>query len=603
MARYKDDSIERVRDAIDMVSLVGARTDLRKAGVSRFEGLCPFHDERTPSFGIDPVKKLYHCFGCGAGGDAIDFVRETEGVGFIDAIELLADRFGVELEVAEEDPAEAQRRAQRQRLFTLLDRTAAYYERVLWEAPEADAARSYLESRGLRRETLEKFRVGYSPSAWDRVLLLSRRAGFSEAEMLDTGLLTRNRQGRVYDRFRGRIMFPLWDSRGRVIGFGGRAMGEERGAKYINTPESRLFHKGNEVYAGHLARAAAAKAREVVVVEGYTDVIALHQAGFENVVASMGTSLTDAQVKRLTMLAPLARLAMDADSAGQEAMRRAARVAGDDLDLLVVQLPAGRDPADIAISSPDDVPTLLSRATELQKFLARRALDTGDLGSARGKDNVLRELGPLFAEIRNPILAGEVKDLIAARLDLTERETAEALERYRNAPPPSGAGRAARASTNDPTPNAVPEDARRPTRSLSAVEEVERTFLAHCLALPAQGREALDAIDFDEHLTTDLHRRLAQHILDHPDTPLEAVPPDDPELRAGVVELEARRTRDALSAAALDAQRLLLEWRRLSRRLKTAQQSGEPGVTEIAAQLQKVRAQHDEAVERSVNSS
>ena len=149
MARYTEDSIDRVREAIDMVDLVGAKTELRRSGVARLEGLCPFHDERTPSFGIDPVKKLYHCFGCGAGGDAISFVRETEGVDFIGAIELLADRFGVQLEVAEEDPEEARRRAQRERLFTLLDRTASYFERVLWEAPEAAAARSYLSDRGL----------------------------------------------------------------------------------------------------------------------------------------------------------------------------------------------------------------------------------------------------------------------------------------------------------------------------------------------------------------------------------------------------------------------------------------------------------------------
>ena len=602
MARYTEDSIDRVRDAIDMVSLVGARTDLRKAGVNRFEGLCPFHDERTPSFGIDPMKKLYHCFGCGAGGDAINFVRETEGVDFIGAIELLADRFGVELEVAEEDPEEARRRAVRQRLFSLLDRTAAYYERVLWEAPEASAAREYLSSRGLSREALATFRVGYSPSAWDRVLLASRRAGFSEAELVDTGLVTRNREGRIYDRFRGRIMFPLWDVRGRVIGFGGRAMGEERGAKYINTPESRLFHKGNEVYAGHLARAAAAKAREIVVVEGYTDVIALHQAGFENVVASMGTALTDAQVKRLAMLAPLARLAMDADAAGQEAMRRAARVAGDELDLLVVQLPEGRDPADIALSSPELVPSILSRAVELQKFLARRALDSGDLASARGKEAVLRELGPLFAEIRSPILAGEVFDLIAADLNLTEQETRRELEKHRNAPPPAGSARRPTRSDESP-PERVPEAARRVSRPPSAVEEIERTFLAQCLALPAQGREALASIDVDEHLTSDLHRRLALLVLSSPEALLDAVPDDDDELRAAVIELEARRARDMASPATLDAQRLQLELRRLTRRRNAARQAGEPGVTEIAAQIEKVRQQLDEAVERSVNSA
>jgi DNA primase len=605
MARYTEDSVDRVRDSIDMVALVGAKTDLRRSGQARYEGLCPFHDERTPSFGIDPAKKLFHCFGCGAGGDAIDFVRETEGVDFKGAIELLADRFGVELEVADEDPEEAARRARRERLFTLLERTATYYERVLWDSPEAEAARSYLLGRGLSEEALRSFRVGYSPSAWDRVMTASRRSGFSEAELIETGLVTQNREGRVYDRFRGRIMFPLWDSRGRVIGFGGRAMGEARGAKYINTPESRLFHKGNELYAAHLARPSAAKAREVVVVEGYTDVIALAQAGFTNVVASMGTALTDAQVKRLAMLAPLARLAMDADSAGQEAMRRAARVAGDELDLRVVALPPGDDPADLATRDPTRMRSLLDSAQEVQLFLIKRMLAAADLSSARGRDAVLRELGPLFAEVRK-VLAWDALDIISSAVDLTADQTREMLHGYRHAPPPSDRAAPRRArDSGDPGPEqeAAPVASRRVSRELSSVEEIERTFLAQCLALPGPGLEALSAIDFEEHFTAPLHRRLAEHIRSHPEDALDAVPAEDAELRGALVDLEARRARDPSSVATLDAQRLQLELRRLTRRLNAARTSGEPGVTELAAQRERVQAQLDTAIERVMSTS
>jgi DNA primase len=601
MARYTEDSIDRVRDAIDMVDLVGTKTDLRKAGVARFEGLCPFHDERTPSFGIDPVKKLYHCFGCGAGGDGISFVRETEGLDFVGAIEFLADRFGVQLEVAEEDPEEARRRAQRERLYSLLERTASYYERVLWEAPEAAAARTYLESRGLTEEALRTFRVGYSPSAWDRVMMASRKTGFSEAELLDTGLVTRNREGRIYDRFRGRIMFPLWDPRGRVIGFGARAMGEERGAKYINTPESPLFRKREMVYAAHLARAAAAKAQEVVVVEGYTDVIALHQAGFENVVASMGTAVTDAQVQQLKKLARTAFLAMDADSAGQEAMRKAARVAGDELDLVVVSLPEGRDPADLATADPAALRGLLESAVDVQLFLVRRSLSTANLTSARGKDTLLRELGPLYAEITNPVLAAEVLDLVSTRVDLSVEQTRELLAQYRNAPPPDGVPRRAAAADEASVGDRPPP---RPlSRPLSAVEEIERTFLSQCLALPGQGREALARISFEEHLTSPLHRRMAELIRDHPTAPLDAVPDDDEELRSAISEVEARRSRDMASPATLDAQRLQLELRRLTRRLNAARQSGEPIVTELAAQREQVQAELHSAMERAMSTS
>src|SRR5665213_779312 len=189
MALYTNESKDRVRDAADFVEIVSARSELRRAGPARYEGLCPFHDERSPSFGIDPGQKVYHCFGCQASGDVFTFVQETEGVDFKGALELLADRFGVEMQLEEEDPKQAARRRQRERLLELLGRTAAYYERCLWEAKEARAAREYLESRGLGEEILREFRVGYSPSAWDRVLLASRRGGFTEQELYATCLL------------------------------------------------------------------------------------------------------------------------------------------------------------------------------------------------------------------------------------------------------------------------------------------------------------------------------------------------------------------------------------------------------------------------------
>src|ERR687897_2863442 len=212
MARYTDDSRERVRDAVDFVELVGARTELKPAGPRRMTGLCPFHDERTPSFGIDPVEKLYHCFGCGAGGDVFKFAMETEGLDFAAALEALAERAGVELEREAEDPREAERRARRERLLALLERTAAYYVRVLWESAEAAPAREYLAGRGLEEGALREHRVGYAPSAWDKVLLASRRTGFGDRELLAAGLASRGREGRTYDRFRRRIMFPLCDS-------------------------------------------------------------------------------------------------------------------------------------------------------------------------------------------------------------------------------------------------------------------------------------------------------------------------------------------------------------------------------------------------------
>src|SRR3954453_14457595 len=372
MPRYTRSSVEAVRDAVDMVDLVSARTELRKAGARSYSGICPFHGERSPSFSVEPVEKLYHCFGCQAGGDAFKFVQEIEGVGFNDAVELLAQRYGVQLEVEAEDPRDAERRLARERLLELLERTAAFYGRYLWDSHEARHARDYLLERGLEEATLREFRVGYAPSAWDKVLLASRKAAFSNREIYDAGLATRGKGGQIYDRFRARITFPLCDSRGRVLGFGARAMGEARGAKYVNTPENDIFHKGRVLFGSDHARASAARAGRVIAgeghtdplalpqaglaaraggglaVEGYTDVLALHQAGLRDCVGIMGTALTEDQVGELSRLAQVVRLALDSDSAGPEAMLRAARVAeGRKLELRVVALPQGRDPADM----------------------------------------------------------------------------------------------------------------------------------------------------------------------------------------------------------------------------------------------------------------
>ena len=377
MPRYTSDSRERVRDAIDFVELVNARTELRKSGQRRYTGLCPFHDERTPSFGIDPVEKLYHCFGCGEGGDVFKFVMETEGLDFGAALESLADRAGVELEAEAEDPKAAKRRDRESRLLALLERTAAYYVRVLWESSEAADAREYLLGRGLSEGALRQFRVGYSPSAWDTVLNASRRAGYANEEIFAAGLAIRGREGRIYDVFRGKVMFPLADRRGRVRGFGARAMRDGQGPKYVNTREGEVFTKGRQLFGVDIARAAAAKAGAVVLAEGYTDVIALHQAGFANAVASMGTALTAEQASELGNLAPLVLLCLDADAAGQTAAARAASVLPSRLELRVVPLPSGADPADIVgeEGGAERMRALLDRAVPFARFQVERTLE------------------------------------------------------------------------------------------------------------------------------------------------------------------------------------------------------------------------------------
>jgi DNA primase len=638
VARYTVESVERVKDAIDMVDLVGSRTELRRAGANRLQGLCPFHEERTPSFGIDPVQKVFHCFGCNEGGSAVDFVMKTEGVDFKTAIELLADRYRVELELEEEDPREAERRRRQARLHELLDRTAAYYERVLWESSEGAAARSYLEGRGLSVEALRRFRVGYSPSAWDRVVVASRRAGYSEGELQAAGLIGKNRT----DRFRERIMFPLWDFRGRVVGFGARAMEGGRPPKDLNTSESPLFHKGRQVYGAHLARAAAAKAGAIIVVEGYTDVIALHQADFDNVVCTMGTAVTEDQVRALRRLAPTAYLAMDADNAGQEAMLRAARVAaGERLELRVIEMPAGLDPAEVAVrEGADGVRARMEKSMPFVRFRVLRTLDTGDVRSAEGKDHVLDELRPVFAELPASVLRSELLRTVSDRLDVPADLVEQLLRRPRtsrpSAPPvprraPGGppSSRPARDAPADPgrdlsaPPPEMPwmpdEDddpgrygpppggspvPRRAEPSVASIlartEEAERRFLQFCIALPGAGNDALQAVDVDEHFSSALTRRAALHLREHLHAPAQGIAEDDEELRALIREFEARNHLEPPSAATLDAQRLQLEIRRIRRRMQQARESGEGGATALAVELQSLQAEFDKAMERAI---
>jgi DNA primase len=343
VARIKDSSVDAVRQAADIVVLVEARTRLRKVG-GRYTGLCPFHSEKTPSFSVSPDKGTYHCFGCGVGGDAIRFVRDIEGLDFVGAIEWLAERFHVPLEYEEASPqADAQRR-KRERLFALLEQAAAFYERALWDSPRGGAARDYLASRGLAEETCREFRLGFAPVG----SVLAGKAiekGFTSAELSAAGLLSR----RGTDYFQGRLMFPLADGRARVLGFQARKLREDdplRG-KYVNSPDGELFHKGSVLYGLHLARPAIAKQDRAVVVEGNTDVVALRQASLEPVVASMGTALTERQLKELTRLTRRLFLCFDADAAGEDATLRGMELAiAQGFDVRVVSLPQGKDPAD-----------------------------------------------------------------------------------------------------------------------------------------------------------------------------------------------------------------------------------------------------------------
>jgi DNA primase len=608
-ARYTQDSIERLREAVDMVDLVGSRTDLRRVG-SRWVGLCPFHDERTPSFSVNADQGLYHCFGCGVGGDAIGFIRETEALDFAESVELLAERYNVELKREREDPAEEERRKRRGRLLALLERTTAFYEKYLWASDDARAARDYLSGRGLSEETLRAFRVGWAPSGWDKLLTGAQRDGFSFEELIAAGLAQQKRSGKGgVDRFRERIMFPLADARGRVLGFGARTMRSDDPAKYINTSENEIYHKGRQLFGIDKARVAAAKSGRLVVVEGYTDVLALHQTGVVETVAIMGTALTEHQLAELARAAGaegVVYLALDADSSGQQAMLRAAELAEQrDVELRVVQMPEGVDPAElVAAEGADAITGRLEGALSVVEFAVRRVLAEAQLGTPEGRDRALGQARELIAETpAQSARRDHLVQLVADRLDVPADYVVTAVANAPRRPASAAPAPASSSSYGDPGPewggDPGPEQSHAASSPAaagpgSAGLEAERIFLALCLASGPSGREYLEQLT-PEHLSSAVLQRVRLHLLGHFDDPLAELDPEDGELAALVAGIALRAEEgETAEAPLLRMSFLALELRRIDREIRHSRQDGDLArQTQLAGARQQVRRDMD----------
>ncbi|CAN5746193.1 DNA primase [soil metagenome] len=530
-----------VTGAADMIEVVSGRTQLRRASGSRFTGRCPFHEERTPSFSVNPVDKLYYCFGCGKGGDLISFVCETESLDFVGAVEWLAERFRVPLEYEEASPRVEAERRKRERLFAVLEQTTVYFERLLWEGDTGEPVRAYLAERGLREDITREFRLGLSPGGG-----LAEKAaekGFTTDELRGAGLAT----VRGSDYFPQRLMFPLADARGRVVGFQARKLRDEdplRG-KYVNSPEGDLFHKSSILYGLHLARAAISKQDRAAVVEGNTDVIALRQAGFETVVASMGTALTERQLRELGRLTRKLYLCFDADAAGQEATLRGMELAATQgFEVKVVTLPKGQDPAD----APDGFEERLAGAESYLLYRVRLELDR----SADRQEGFVR-VREVIAKAEESPERQEALRLLADRLDLP-RETLAGLA------PVRGGGTAAVADS---------------TRLLDAGDRLERDALAACLAHPSlvRGLGELTPGHFDSEVARQFRAALVAGR-------------DDPELTALKAELDARAAREAIDERTGAELLLRLRERKLKRDLSGADLAR---TTELQAHLAKVR--------------
>ncbi len=590
MSRFTPDSVEKVKDATDIVEVISAHTELRRAG-TRFTGLCPFHDERTPSFSVDPQEKLYHCFGCGVGGDVFRFVEEKEGLSFPEAVEALADRYGVELEREDADPRAEELRRKRVRLGELLERTAGFYATFLREAPQASRARDYLAARGLAAETLAEFGVGCAPGTWDTVLVRGQRAGYPVEEIEAAGLVLKSQKGRGhYDRFRSRIMFPIRDARGRVLGFGARALLPDQKPKYVNSPEGELYRKRRTLYGIDLARPAIAKGAKAVVVEGYTDVIACHQAGIRETVAVMGTAITPEQVKLLSGYAEEAVLALDADRAGREAMLRAQGVAGGRrLRLRVARMPEGKDPAD-QLAGGDGAAAAAFRAAieaadDLPVFHVHTLLDDADLSTPPGRDRALDEVVEVIAAMPDSITREELMREVADRLDADPGLVGRRI---------AAAGRASGGRRTDPEPAGAGEEREQAPRALSALERRELALLAMCVKLPAEGSEMLARLT-DEHFSSPVAARARVWLRDHLDEPTQGLSREDEELLAYVTQVAMQAEREPASVEAIELSFLELEQARIEHQIAAAHGDG----AEPPVELQRRRAELTERIARA----
>jgi len=419
---------ERVKQQADIVRVIGEYVRLKKSG-QNFTGLCPFHQEKTPSFAVHPVKQIYHCFGCGAGGDVFKFVMELEKLTFPEAVRAVAEKCGIAIpKPRERSPEERRENQQRSVLVEMHREAAAFFTRQLHESPEGKVAAGYLEDRGLDRDAMRRFGLGYAPSAGD-ALLRHLKSKYAEQLLEASGLFARDPGGRIYDKFRRRIMFPIANESGKVIAFGGRAMGDDM-PKYMNSPETPIYLKSNVLYHVDRAKEALRQNDFAILVEGYMDAIAVARAGFANVVASCGTSLAEPQIKLLGRFTRRVVVNYDPDTAGQAATERSLTLLLEkDFDVRVLALPGRADPDKfLKDQGADAYRQLLAQAPAYLDYLIGRARQM-DRTTAAGKVAALNFLMPYVQRLPNRLLRSEWATRIASELRVDEPVLREALRR------------------------------------------------------------------------------------------------------------------------------------------------------------------------------
>jgi len=573
-----DASVEAVRQAADLVELLRGRVQLvRRSG--RWWGRCPFHDERSPSFTILPDHKNYYCFGCGAKGDAITWMREREGAAsFNEAVEALAERFGIDLKYAESSPQEEAARVANRRRLEVLQRARDFYAAYLWQSDEAAHAREYLKERGFDEELLRTYHVGYAPGQGGMLAARALKQGYDRRQLVEAGL-ARDRGGAPQDFFASRITFPIANGRGQVLGFGARTLDPNERAKYVNSPEGRSFRKRTLLFALDVARADAARRGWVMVVEGYTDVLALAKAGYPNAVACMGTSLTTEQLRQLARTADEVRLCFDGDRAGQDAAWRSVEALGDVQigALTAVPLPAGGDPGDLAASDEGiaTLRTLVESPQPMLSYLVRARTDRAG-GSAAERSEAFSDIARLLSRFPEGIERDEALRITASRLEVSASNTQSMLERL--------AREAGRLAASDDT-SKPPEPSAQLMERLAVDEIRERRWLAIAVALgpdvalPFASELAVEAFERPDHRAA-FQEIAAGHAAD-------AWPPD---LGSLIVDLRAGLTSEPTEGELREVTYRLQE-RVLERRAASAREDGDDAeFLRLRGLLSRVRA-------------
>ncbi len=480
---YPREDIERIREKTDLAELAAEVTKVKRSGRSVM-AVCPFHQEKTPSLSIDAARGLFHCFGCGKSGDIFGWVQETQNLDFRESVEMLARRVGVTLT---ETPGEAKRRGRREELVRATQAAVDFYRERLKTAADAGSARSYLRGRGYGGDVVDRFDIGYSPDGWDELTRYLKGNGFDDRDLADAGLASRSSVGRMIDRFRGRIMFPIFDLRGDPVGFGARLLDGD-GPKYLNTSETSIYHKSSLLYGLNWAKGEIVRSGQSVVVEGYTDVIALHLAGRPVAVATCGTALGEDHLDLLRRFSERVLLAFDADEAGAGAALRGFDMAiPGDLDLRVVVLPEGRDPADLVGEGDEALLVAAMEASQpLLQFSVDRELSKHDLNEAEARGRAIRTASAMVARYPDPLVQHEYAVHISRRTGVDLRLVEEAVLK---------ASRARASEVAKPKPVTQ--------RRLSGIEKAEQELLRLVMA----NNTELRGLEVDESIfSDDLHR-------------------------------------------------------------------------------------------------